>query len=66
MEILTYTDYCEYLKDAYNLVKNQNPKYPHRFIAQKIGASSAGWFSGVVAGRINCTEKFICKLVQFF
>ncbi len=63
--LYNYTDYKEYLKAAYSALKLKDKKYSHRFIAEQVGASSAGWFSNVVSGRIALTASYRLKLSQF-
>lgn len=63
-EIIGYIDYRKFLKDVFNYFKEISPKYSHRYIAKEVEASSAGWFSDIVRGRINCTSKFIPKLAR--
>lgn len=65
LNIYTFTDYREFLREICKYLKDENKKYSHRFIAKEIGASSSGWFSDIISGRINCTDKFIYKLAQF-
>lgn len=62
--IMNYTDYRKYLNDTFNYLKGTNPKYSHRFIAKEVEASSAGWFSDILKGRINCTSRFVLKLAK--
>ena len=44
-DIFQYVDYRLFLSDLYRYFKSKEPKFSHRFIALKIGAGSAGWFS---------------------
>jgi uncharacterized protein (TIGR02147 family) len=62
--IMNYTDNRRYLNDAVNHLKETNPKYSHRFSAKEVEASSAGRFSDILKGRINCTSRFVLKLVK--
>jgi len=65
VDIYTFTDYREFLSVVCKNLKDEDKKNSHRYIAREIGASSSGWLSDIISGRINCTEKFIYKLAQF-
>lgn len=65
ISIYDYRDYRTFLKDAQASLKKSAGKYSHRFIAEKVGASSAGWFSNVVSGRISLTGSYRVKLAHF-
>jgi uncharacterized protein (TIGR02147 family) len=65
--IYNYTDYRLFLRDFYNYRKILDKKFSHRFIAVHVGASSSGWFSDVINGRINLTRTYqisLCKLLH--
>jgi len=61
--LFDYTDYRLFLSDFYKLAKSQNRFLTHRFIAETVGASSTGWFSDLVKGRISLTGLHFHKLV---
>jgi uncharacterized protein (TIGR02147 family) len=61
--IFEFTDFREYLKSRYQWEKSRDRKYSHRFIVEKVGASSTGWFSDLVNGRISLTGSFLAKLL---
>jgi uncharacterized protein (TIGR02147 family) len=61
-DIFKYTDYRLFLDEMYRYLKQNNPKFSHRFIAQHAGASSAGWFPNIIRGRINLTSVYLVKL----
>jgi len=65
-DIYTYTDFRCYLKDLHAFQKNGDKKFSHRFIASKVRASSTGWFSDVLSGRINLTATYITRLLSVF
>jgi len=50
-DILLYIEYHKYLQDAYQHRKSQDKKFSHRFINQKVGIRSSGWFADVLAKR---------------
>ncbi len=56
----------EFLRQTYNYRKSQSKKFSHRYISQKVGASSAGWFSNILNGRISLTRVYILPLAKLF
>lgn len=62
--IYSYADYRTYLKELCAFFKNEDKRFSHRFVASKVGATSAGWFSDVVSGRINLTATYISRLIK--
>jgi uncharacterized protein (TIGR02147 family) len=64
--IFAFTDYREFLKAAYDAEKGANRLFSHRFIMTKVGASSTGWFSDVVKGRITLNQAFAIRLANLF
>ncbi|MBW8886627.1 MAG: TIGR02147 family protein [Fibrobacteres bacterium] len=63
-DIRSYTDYRLYLRDRYAAGKRLNPGFSHRYIADTVGASSTGWFSDMVKGRISLTGTYRIKLTK--
>lgn len=63
--IFAYSDFRQYLLDATKALKAQNPKLSQRYIQEKIGASSSGWFADLVKGRINLTAHMLLRLALF-
>lgn len=62
--VLDYSDYKEFLNAVYQYNKSLNRSFSHRYISNKVGASSAGWFSNVVSGRISLTGTHFHKLCE--
>lgn len=62
--IFHYSDYRLFLKDYLKTLKDKDKKYSQRYIIMKIGESSAGWISDVIAGRKNINETQMFKLCQ--
>jgi uncharacterized protein (TIGR02147 family) len=60
--IHSYLDFRSYLKECYRRRKAADKRFSHRFIQEKVGAGSAGWFSDVVAGRIALTSTHLLRL----
>lgn len=61
--IFNYTDYQKALSDFYYGEKERNSVISHRYIAQKMGFS-AGFFSQVISGKSNISEKNIPKFAK--
>jgi len=67
ISVFEYTDYRNYLDAMYKRTKASNRRFSQRFIQEKVGASSSGWFSDLVKGRINLTSPYLlrlCKVIQ--
>lgn len=62
--VFGYTDFRKYLDDFYQARKKADKKFSHRFIQEKVGASSAGWFADVVKGRTNIPGGYMVKLAK--
>jgi uncharacterized protein (TIGR02147 family) len=65
-DIFTYSNFRLYLRDAYLHRKALDKKFSHRFINQRIGCRSAGWFSDVVERRLGLLSKYIRPLSALF
>lgn len=64
VNIFDYVDFRIYLKDFFNEKKKIDKKYSQRFIIQKVGASSSGWFADMISGRKKLSATFQMRLVQ--
>ena len=65
-DIFNYIDFRKYLEDCYHWYKSENRNFSHRYIAQKVRASSTGWFAGIITGKINLTPLYHGKLAEVF
>lgn len=65
-DISTYADYGKYLHDAYAVRKAQDKNFSHRFINQKMGIQSSGWFSDILAGRQKLKPRHASPLAALF
>jgi len=65
ISIFNYADFKSFLRDAQLDLKQQESKYSHRFIAQKVGAGASGWFSNILSGRIALTGTYRIQLAKF-
>src|SRR4051812_12429826 len=64
INIYAYTDFRKYLGDYYAARKGIEKKFSHRYIQEKVGAGSAGWFADVVKGRTNVPGALVIKLAK--
>jgi uncharacterized protein (TIGR02147 family) len=66
IDIYEYIDYRKLLRDLYEDRKKEFPFFSFRYIAQKVGYSSAGFFVNVVQRKRNISSEFIFKFAQVF
>ncbi len=66
IDIFEYIDYRKLLRDLYEDRKKEFPFFSFRYIAQKVGYSSAGFFVNVVQRKRNISSEFIFKFAQVF
>ena len=66
MDIYTYTNYREYLKDYFEHRKSSDPKFSHRYLARRVGLSSPNFIMLVIQGKRNLTRSLAFKLSQEF
>jgi|WetSurMetagenome_2_1015567.scaffolds.fasta_scaffold00392_13 uncharacterized protein (TIGR02147 family) len=66
IDIYEYIDYRKLLKDLYEDRKREFSFFSYRYIAQKVGFSSAGFFINVVQRKRNISMEFIFKFAQLF
>lgn len=64
INIFQYSDFRLYLQDYYAWRKARDPKFSHRFIMERMGSSSPGWFNDVIKGRIRLTSTYLVRLGQ--
>ena len=62
--IFAYTDFRKYLGDYYQARKKAEKRFSHRFIREKVGAGSTGWFADVVKGRTGIPGSLMVKLAK--
>ena len=63
-DIFQYSDFRLFLADHYRARKAGDAKFSHRFIQEKVQASSAGWFSDICAGRIVLSQGHAVRLLK--
>jgi uncharacterized protein (TIGR02147 family) len=64
IDVFCFADFRVYLQEFYSAAKRENPKFSQRYIQEKVGASSSGWFSDVIKGRIAITPHFLIRLIR--
>ena len=65
-DIFTYTDYRRFLSEAWAERKAEDPRFSHRFIAQRAGFSSSAFFSRILTGDVNLTPSGALRLAEAF
>src|SRR5437016_2808353 len=63
-DIFSYTDYRRFLRDFYEKTKAANPKFSHRYIAQKVGFNSSSFFSQIIKLQSNISPKFVFNFAK--
>lgn len=66
INIFDYFDFRSLMKDLYQERKASDPGFSYRFIAQKAGFSSAGFFTKVLQGKSNISTQLIFKFAEVF
>ena len=66
VNIFTYIDYRQYLRDAYAERREENSKFSYRFIAGKVGFASPGFFANVLSGKKDISLKLVLKFAELF
>lgn len=64
LDIFTFVDYRAFLREFYVARKASDRRFSHRFIMDKVGASSPSWFNDLVKGRINLTGTYLYRLAK--
>jgi len=65
IDIFQYTDYRKFLSDFYEAEKKRNPHYSHRYIAQKVGFTSSGFFSKILQEKTNISNDLSLRFAEF-
>ncbi len=55
INIFSYLDYREYLRDVLKRKKEVNPNFSHRMLLRKMKITSTGFLANIIAGRSNLT-----------
>jgi hypothetical protein len=65
-DLFTYTEYRKFLADAWTERKAQDPRFSHRFIAQRAGFNSSAFFSRILTGDVNLSPSGALRLAEVF
>jgi uncharacterized protein (TIGR02147 family) len=66
IDIYEYIDYRKLLNDLYHERRAENPHFSYRYIAQKVGFSSAGFFANIIQGKRNISPEIIFGFARAF
>ena len=66
VDAFEYLNYRKLLKDLYEERKAQQSFFSYRYIAQKVGFSSAGFFTNIIQGKRNISPEYIFKFAEVF
>jgi uncharacterized protein (TIGR02147 family) len=61
-----FADYRALLADRLKRLKATDAKFSHRFVNQRMGAKSAGWFADIIAGRQRLKARHVSPLAAIF
>lgn len=64
--VFEYIEYRQLLKDLYESNKKDNSSFSYRYIGQKVGFKSAGFFSNILNGKRNISNTIIFKFAELF
>lgn len=64
-DIFSYLDYRKYLRDFCEAKKKVQPCFSYRYLSQKVHIKSAGFFSWVLQGKRNISDRLIFELARF-
>jgi uncharacterized protein (TIGR02147 family) len=66
LDVFTYSDYRRFLADAYAERHARDRRFSYRFIAQKAGFASAGFFTNVLKGKKDISLTLAMRLCDVF
>jgi uncharacterized protein (TIGR02147 family) len=66
VDVFAYTSYRELLKDLYNERKKVFPAFSYRYMGQRVGFTSAGFFSNIIQGKRNISNAILYKFCELF
>jgi uncharacterized protein (TIGR02147 family) len=66
LDVFSYTDYRQLLKDLYRTHKQKKPFFSYRYIGQKVGFKSAGFFTNILNGKRNISSDLIFRFAALF
>jgi uncharacterized protein (TIGR02147 family) len=65
-DLFVYLDYRKYLRDLCAAKKTVQPHFSYRYLSQKVRIRSAGFFSMVLQGKRNISDRLVLELARFF
>jgi uncharacterized protein (TIGR02147 family) len=65
-DIFLYLDYRKYLRDLCEAKKKEQSYFSYRYLSQKVHIKSAGFFSWVLKGKRNISDRLVLALARFF
>jgi len=66
INVFEYLEYRKLLKDLYELHKSKKSSFSYRYIGQRVGFSSAGFFTNILQGKRNISQNIIFKFAELF
>ncbi len=66
VNVFDYTDYRILLGDLYKEKKKECPFFSYRYICNKVGFASAGFFTNILNGKRNISNELIFKFTELF
>jgi uncharacterized protein (TIGR02147 family) len=66
INVFEYIDYRLLLKDLYETNKAKQSSFSYRYIGQKVGFKSAGFFTNILQGKRNISSNTIFKFAELF
>jgi uncharacterized protein (TIGR02147 family) len=64
-QLKAYTNYREYLRDAYQELKSRDPGFSYRRLAEAVGFKTAGFFTRILKGEKNISEDMAARFARF-
>lgn len=65
-DIYSYLDYRKFLQDLYAERKAKSKFFSYRYLAQKTGLKSVGFFTWVLQGKRNLSPRLVLKFAEVF
>jgi uncharacterized protein (TIGR02147 family) len=66
ISVFDYTDYRKLLKELYEERKKEQAFFSYRYMGQKVGFKSAGFFTNIIQGKRNISPDIIFKFAELF
>jgi uncharacterized protein (TIGR02147 family) len=66
IDIFEYIDYRKLLNDLYKEKREECPYFSYRYIAKKVGFSSAGFLANIIQGKRNISPEYIFGFAKLF